>query len=58
MSLPYLDAVSVTFVKDRQSEFLSFLQGEIDFMSGLDPSYKDEILDVDGNLNQKYSLEL
>ena len=53
--LPKLDAVAITFIKDKQSEFLSFLQGEIDFISGIDPSYKDEILSKDGTLRDKYS---
>ncbi|MCF8302578.1 MAG: ABC transporter substrate-binding protein [Bacteroidales bacterium] len=53
--LPFLDAVSVTFIIDKQSVFLEFVKGNIDFMSGLDPSYKDEILTRDGRLNPKYS---
>ena len=52
--LPYLDAISVTFIKDKQSEFLNFLQGNLDFISGIDPSYKDEILTKEGDLNPKY----
>jgi len=56
--LPRLDAVSITFIKDKQSEFLTFLQGEIDFISGIDPSYKDDILSQDGSLNDKYSEEI
>lgn len=56
--LPKLDAVAITFIKDKQSEFLSFLQGEIDFISGIDPSYKDEILNKDGTLRDKYSEEI
>tara|TARA_R110002111_G_scaffold76951_3_gene122042 strand:+ start:3443 stop:5089 length:1647 start_codon:yes stop_codon:yes gene_type:complete len=53
-SLPYLEAVSVTFLPDKQSEFLQFAQGNIDFISGLDGSYKDEILTSDGKLRQLY----
>ena len=53
--LPKLDAVSITFIKDKQSEFLNFLQGEIDFISGIDPSYKDEILSRNGTLKDQYS---
>ena len=56
--LPKLDAVAITFIKDKQSEFLSFLQGEIDFISGIDPSYKDEILSKYGTLRDKYSEEI
>ena len=52
--LPYLDAVAITFIKDRQSEFLNFLQGKIHFISGLDASYKDQILDAEGFLQEKY----
>jgi peptide/nickel transport system substrate-binding protein len=29
---------------DKQSGFLQFIQGKLDFTSGLDPSYKDDIL--------------
>ncbi len=53
--LPYLDAVSISFLIDKQSAFLQFVQGKIDFMSGIDPSYKDELLTPEGKLNPVYS---
>ena len=53
--LPYLEAVAVTFLPDKHSEFLQFAQGNIDFVSGLDASYKDEILTTMGKLKSKYS---
>nr|WP_263649871.1 ABC transporter substrate-binding protein [Rasiella rasia] len=52
--LPYLEAVAITFLPDKQSEFLQFAQGKIDFMSGLDNSYKDEIITTTGELQPKY----
>jgi len=52
--LPYLEAVAITFLPDKQSGFLQFLQGKLDFVSGLDPSYKDEILTPKGELAPKY----
>ncbi len=52
--LPYLDAVAITFIKDKQSEFLEFLSGGIDFLSGVHPTYKDELLTPSGNLNPEY----
>lgn len=52
--LPYLEAVAISFLTDKQSEFLQFAQGNLDFISGLDPSYKDEILTADGKLQDKY----
>ena len=53
--LPYLEAISLTFLPDKQSEFLQFAQGNIDYVSGLDASYKDEILTSDGKLRNKYT---
>jgi len=52
--LPYLEAVAITFLPDKQSEFMQFIQGNLDFMSGLDVSYKDELLSADGKLKPKY----
>jgi peptide/nickel transport system substrate-binding protein len=52
--LPYLEAISITFLPDKQSEFLQFAQGNIDFVSGLDASYKDDILTADGQLRATY----
>ena len=53
--LPYLEAVAITFLPDKQSEFLQFAQGNIDFVSGLDGSYKDEILTSEGQLRSSYA---
>ena len=52
--LPYLEAVAITFLPDKQSEFLQFAQGKLDFISGLDNSYKDELLTTRGELQPKY----
>ena len=49
--LPYLDAVAITFIKDKQSEFLEFLKGNLDFLNGVHPVYKDILLTSTGELN-------
>ena len=54
-SLPYLEAVAITFLPDKQSEFLQFAQGNLDFLNSLDASYKDELLTGDGKLREKYA---
>jgi ABC-type transport system substrate-binding protein len=54
VSLPYLEAVAITFLPDKQSEFLEFSQGNLDFISGIDQSYKDELLTSSGALRAKY----
>ncbi|WP_299334446.1 ABC transporter substrate-binding protein [uncultured Psychroserpens sp.] len=57
-ALPYLEAVAITFLPDKQSEFLQFAQGNIDFVSGLDASYKDDILTASGTLRDRYSKDV
>ena len=54
VQLPFLDAIAITFIKDKQSAFLQFILGKLDFISGIDASYKDEILTNKGNLQEKY----
>jgi len=52
--LPLLDGVAITFLRDKQAAFLQFIMGNTDFLSGIDASYKDEILSKEGLLNTKY----
>ena len=49
-----MDGISISFLRDKQAAFLQFILGNLDFLSGIDASYKDEILTKDGNLNEKY----
>ncbi|MGX8713137.1 MAG: ABC transporter substrate-binding protein [bacterium] len=53
--LPYLDGIAITFIVDRQTVFLEFIKGNLNFMNSLDASYKDEILTLDGQLKPKYA---
>lgn len=53
-ALPYLDAVVVSFVKDKNTAFLNLQKGDLDMLSGLEGSYKSELLDPLGNLNSEY----
>lgn len=52
--LPYLDAIAISFLIDKQAAFLEFIKGNLDFISGLDQSYKDELLTKDGHLKAGY----
>jgi peptide/nickel transport system substrate-binding protein len=50
-SLPYLDAIGVSFIPDPQSIFLEFMKGNLDMLSGLeDGSYKDALITSNGTL--------
>ncbi|MDP4208340.1 MAG: ABC transporter substrate-binding protein [Bacteroidota bacterium] len=53
--LPYLDAIAITFISDKQSEFLEFVKGNIDFLSGVHTAYRNELLTRGGKLNPKYA---
>lgn len=53
--LPYLDAINISFTRDKQSEFMEFMMGRLDFLSGLHPVYKDELITRGGKLNPAYS---
>ena len=52
--LPYLEAISIQFIPDIQSEFMLFSQGKFDFLNSLDSSYKDELLLPEGTLKANY----
>lgn len=52
--LPHLEAVSIRFLPDKHSAFLEFVKGNLDFVSGIDASYKDEVLSKEGKLKEKY----
>ena len=54
LSLPYLESISISFVPDKQSEFMLFLQEKLDILNTLDNSYKDELLTQQGTLKEKY----
>ena len=48
--LPFLDAIEVSFLSDKQSAFIEFLKGNLDFLNSIDASYKDELLTRTGQL--------
>lgn len=52
--LPYLDAVTISFVKDRETAFMELLNGKYDMLSGADAFNANEVLDKQGNLKPIY----
>ncbi len=52
--LPYLDAVTVSFIKDRETAFMELLNGRFDMLSGADAFNINEVLDKEGNLRELY----
>lgn len=56
--LPYLDAINVTFVKNKQTAFMQFAAGSYDFFNGLEGSFKDELLTDQAMLKPKYAQKM
>ncbi len=54
ISLPYLDAIAVSFIKNKQTAFMQFVAGKFDFFNGLEGSFKDELLTDSATLKPKY----
>ncbi|MDP2236103.1 MAG: ABC transporter substrate-binding protein [Bacteroidales bacterium] len=52
--VPQLEAVAVSFLIDKQTAFMEFAKGSLDYMSGIDARYKDELLSRSGKLRSKY----
>ncbi|GHA57871.1 ABC transporter substrate-binding protein [Pontibacter akesuensis] len=52
--LPYLDAVQITFITDKKSEFLTFMQGKLDYLSGIKEGSRDLILNNDGTIQEDF----
>ena len=54
-SLPYLDAVKISFLDNKSAEFLAFQQGRLDFVNDIDANFKDEILTRNGDLKKDWT---
>ena len=53
--LPLVDAVNITFIKDKQSAFLQLLRGEIDMISGADAINIDVLFDNNGKVKDEFN---
>lgn len=53
--LPYLDAVSISFIRNTKSEFLEFEKGKLDFVGSIDPSFVEKVLTPKGTLTPAFS---
>ena len=53
--LPYLDGITVNFIKDKQNAFIDFEKGDADILSGADMVNIDLIIDKEGKLKPEYA---
>jgi peptide/nickel transport system substrate-binding protein len=47
---PLIDGIRVSFIENKRNAFLKFLEGDLDMISGIDPTYKDDVLTKTGEL--------
>jgi len=47
---PYIDGVRISFFDTKKTEYMKFKEGDLDFISGIDATFKDELLSKEGNI--------
>ncbi|MBO6516781.1 MAG: ABC transporter substrate-binding protein [Bacteroidia bacterium] len=57
-SLPFVDAVNISFVANKQMALLQFLEGKLDLFNGITSTTKDVILDKSGALKKEQSNQI
>jgi peptide/nickel transport system substrate-binding protein len=50
--LPHIKGVRISFINNKKTEFVAFKQGKLDFISGIDASFQDEVIDENGDLRK------
>jgi peptide/nickel transport system substrate-binding protein len=53
--LPYLDAINISFIANKQMALLKFLKGDLDLYNGVTSTTKDVILTKDGELKEDHT---
>ncbi|MBX2841642.1 MAG: ABC transporter substrate-binding protein [Flammeovirgaceae bacterium] len=51
--LPYLDIIQINFIADKTQEFLTFKQGKLDLVAGIDPNTVDQLLNKKGEIKDE-----
>lgn len=58
VALPYVKGVKISFNESKATEFLLFRQQQIDFVNDIDASFKDEVLNKQGDLRDAWAGKL
>ncbi|QQS28725.1 MAG: ABC transporter substrate-binding protein [Sphingobacteriales bacterium] len=56
--MPFIDGVKITFMENKRNAYLSFIEGKIDLLSGIDATYKDDLLTSDGELRPELNTKI
>lgn len=55
---PVADGIRISFIEDRGTAYLEFLNGSIDFFSGIHAGFAHQLLHRDGTLKTEYSKKM
>ncbi len=53
--LPFIEGIKITFMENKRNAYLKFIDGELDLLSGIDATYKDDLLTPDGTLQPQWA---
>ena len=56
--LPFIDAVTITFLYDRLQEYIKFKAGKYEMLSGLDPNFQDKLLTDLGEMQPQHEADI
>lgn len=57
-NLPFVDGFKVSFMESKKMEFLSFMKGDLDLLSGVDKSFVNDIFNADAELQTTWKNKL
>lgn len=56
--IPYIDGISIQFIKDEEIAFMDFMKGNLDMLNGITGEHTSSLLDHNGNLKDEYKDEV
>lgn len=57
-ALPYVDGFKVSFTESKKMEYLNFMKGNLDMLSGVDKSFVEEIFNENADLKKEWENHL
>ena len=56
--LPFLDAIEISFIQEKEIAFIEFLKGSLDLLCGIDGVVKEQLLTRTGQLQPRFAGKL
>ncbi|MCX6275781.1 MAG: ABC transporter substrate-binding protein [Bacteroidetes bacterium] len=53
--LPFLDAIEISFIPEKENAFIEFLKGNLDLINGIDGPIRDQLLSRTGQLQPRFA---